>query len=89
MRSAIAVFAFFASTGAALATTQAAEACKEALSPVGQQIYAEAITQKPTPATARGIITKEVESLIANGTLSMSDGRKEGMAVGECLKKLE
>ena len=68
---------------------KAADACKATLSTVGQEIYTAALAQNPTAATGRSIVTKEVEKLIGEGKVSMSDGRKAGEAVGVCLKKLK
>ncbi len=89
MRQTAMIFAIALSAGSAFANTQAADACKATLSPAGQQLYEATMAKNPTKETARGIITKEVEQQISDGKVSMSEGRKEGEAVGECLKKLE
>lgn len=73
----------------ASANTQAANACKETLSPVGQQIYTAVVAQNPTPSTGRSLVTKEVKKLMAEGKVDFSEGRKAGEAAGACLKKLE
>ncbi len=75
--------------GVAHADKQAAEACRAALSPVAQEVYNATIAQSPTKATAAGIVKAEVEKLMSEGKLSMSDARKEGEAAGACLKDLE
>jgi hypothetical protein len=89
MRNSALILALALWTGAALADTQAAEDCRATLSPAGQEIYDATIAQKPTADTARSIITKEVEALMAAGKVTMSEGRTDGQAVGECLKKLD
>lgn len=81
------IFSFYATS--AYADKAAADACKETLSPIGQQIYTATMAQNPTKDTARGIITKEVEGLISDDKVSMLQGRADGEAVGDCLKKLE
>jgi hypothetical protein len=73
----------------AQANTTAADACKEKLSPIGQEIYTTSLAQHPTKETGKSIVTSEVEKLISDGKLSMLDGRKEGEAAGDCLKLLQ
>lgn len=89
MRGVAVVVMFGLSAGAAQADKVAAEACRATLSATGQEIYDATLAAGPTPATARGIVTKEVEKLIAAGKVSLSEGRADGRAAGECLKKLE
>ena len=74
---------------AASADQQAADACKSGLSPIGQQIYAAALAQKPTPATGRDIVTAEVKKLMAEGKVGLLEGRKDGEAAGHCLELLK
>ncbi|MDU9005271.1 hypothetical protein [Sedimentitalea todarodis] len=75
--------------GTVSADQQAAEACKSKLSPIGQEIYAASLAQHPTEATGREIVKSEVEKLMAEGKISMSDARSEGQAAGDCLKLLK
>lgn len=89
MRKASVLLIFLLSTGAAHADKSSADACRATLSPTGQEIYDATVAADPTPQTARGIVTKEVEKLISAGKVSMAEGRKDGQAAGECLKKLE
>lgn len=89
MRYIVSIFAFAFTTGVASADVKAADACKATLSPIGQEIYTAALAQHPTSATGRNIVTKEVEKLMGEGKVSMSEGRKAGEAVGACLKKLK
>lgn len=73
----------------AIADEAAAAACKAALSPLGQEIYTTTLAQNPTPATARGIITKEVEKLVAEGKTTIAEGRTAAEAAGTCLELLK
>lgn len=73
----------------ALADAHSAEACKAALSPTGQEIYAAALAANVTPETGTAIITREVEKLMAEGKVTMSEGRAAGEAAGKCLEMLE
>lgn len=89
MRKILVLTLFSLSANTASADTKAADACKETLTPVGQQVYDASMAQKPTPATAKGIVTKQVKKMVFSGKLGMSDARTVGEAVGNCMKKLE
>jgi hypothetical protein len=71
---------------AAMAGEAAAAACKRALSPLGQEICTTTLAQSPAPATARGIIPKEVEKLVAEGKTTISEGRTAAEAAGKHLE---
>ncbi|MGJ8583395.1 MAG: hypothetical protein ACSHXD_04820 [Marinosulfonomonas sp.] len=89
MRNIFVATIFILSAQTASADTKAADACKETLTPVGQQVYDASMAQKPTAATAKGIVTKEIKKMVFSGKLGMSDARTVGEAVGNCMKKLE
>lgn len=89
MRLAISTIVFTLAAGSVSADAQAADACKSKLSPIGQQIYTASLAQHPTQATGREIVKSEVEKLMAEGKISLSDAHSEGEAAGECLKLLE
>lgn len=89
MRIILTLFIPILSGAGAMANTEAADACKAGLSPVGQQIYTETMAQNPTKSTAKGIVTAEVKKMISAGKVSVFDGKSTGEAVGECMKLLE
>lgn len=89
MRAVLLFLAGSSTASVAQADATAAAACRADLSPAGQEIYDASLAQKPTPSTGRSIVTKVVEHMMAEGKISMSDGRKEGKAAGACLEKLE
>lgn len=89
MRLVPAILGLTLAAGTASADTAAADACKAKLSPIGQQIYTAALAQHPTEATGRAIVKQEVETLIKDGKVSLSDGRTAGEAAGQCLKMLK
>lgn len=88
MRNIVTIFFLVLTAGAAGADTAAANACKAKLSPTGQEIYTASLAQNPTMTTGREIIKTEVEKLIGEGKVSLSEGRKDGEAVGKCLELL-
>ena len=89
IRALLLVLALSLTASVAQADATAAAACRADLSPVGQDIYDASVAQNPTPSTGRSIVTKVVEHMMAEGKISLSDGRKEGKAAGACLEKLE
>lgn len=89
MRLVITTFVIALSAGPLVADTQAADACKDKLSPIGQQIYTASLAHHPTPTTGRDIVKAEVEKLIGEGKIGLSEGRSEGEAAGACLKLLK
>ncbi|MCQ0093332.1 hypothetical protein [Roseovarius sp. M141] len=89
MRYMATVFILALSTSVAAADTMAADTCKADLSPIGQEIYTAALAQHPTQATGREIIKSEVEKLMSEGKVDLSEGRKAGEAAGHCLKLLK
>lgn len=74
---------------AAHADQKAADACAASLSPPAKQIYETTLASHPTPGTGRGIVVADVEKMIAEGKLTMAEGRVAGEAAGSCLKMLE
>jgi hypothetical protein len=76
-------------TTAAYADQKAADACAASLSPAAKQIYETTLASHPTPATGRSIVVADVEKLIAEGKLTMAEGRAAGEAAGSCLKMME
>lgn len=89
MRSFIIAITTALLAGSVSADEQAADACKSKLSPIGQEIYTASLAQHPTQATGHEIVKSEVEKLMAEGKISMSDARSEGQAAGNCLKLLQ
>ncbi|MBK0328950.1 hypothetical protein I5535_16855 [Rhodobacteraceae bacterium F11138] len=77
------------SAGPVWADSQAADVCKANLSPTGQKIYAAVLAQHPTSSTGRELITSEVKKRMADGEVTLSEGRSTGEAVGKCLKLLK
>ena len=76
-------------TTTAHADQKAADACAASLSPPARQIYETTLASHPTPGTGRSIVVADVEKLIAEGKLTMAEGRAAGEAAGSCLKMLE
>jgi hypothetical protein len=76
-------------TTVASADRKAADGCAAGLPPPAKQIYENTMASNPTPGTARGIVVAQVEKMIGEGKLTMSDGRAAGEAAGACLKMLE
>jgi hypothetical protein len=76
-------------TTAVHADQKAADACAASLSPAAKQVYETTLASHPTPATGRSIVVANVEKLIADGKLTMAEGRAAGEAAGSCLKMME
>lgn len=76
-------------TSAAYADQKAADACAANLPPIPKEIYTTTMASHPTPETGRSIVVAEVEKLIAQGKLNMSDARAAGEAAGACLEMLK
>ncbi|MFN3891501.1 MAG: hypothetical protein ACK4MV_13965 [Beijerinckiaceae bacterium] len=72
--------------GVAHADRAAADACAASLSPESQQIYRGTLASKPTPATARQIVTAQTEKLIQEGKLTLFNARAAAEAAGRCLE---
>jgi hypothetical protein len=73
----------------AFADSQKAAECEAALSPPARQIYTATRGSNPTKATARGIVVSQVETMIKEGKMTLSEGRAAGKAAGKCLELLE
>lgn len=74
---------------AALADRKAADACAASLSPAAKQVYEATLASHPTPGTGRSVVVATVEKMIAEGKLTMAEGRAAGEAAGGCLKMME
>ena len=57
--------------------------------PAAKQIYETTLASHPTPGTGRSIVVADVEKLIAEGKVTMAEGRAAGEAAGSCLKMME
>ena len=70
----------------ARADRAAGDACAASLSAPSQQIYHCTLAAKPTPDTAKQIVTAQTEKLMQEGKLSMFSARSAAQAAGKCLQ---
>ncbi len=73
----------------AVADRGAGDACAAGLSAASQQIYQRTLANKPTPETARGIVTAQTKQLIAEGQLRVFEARSAAQQAGKCLALID
>ena len=73
----------------AFADRGAGDACAAGLSAPSQQIYQRTLANKPTPDTARGIVTSQTKKLVAEGQLRLSEARTAAQEAGKCLALID
>lgn len=64
----------------------AGDACAASLSAEAQQIYHGTLAAKPTPETARQLVTAQTEKLVQEGKLTIFSARPAAEAAGKCLQ---
>jgi hypothetical protein len=75
-------------TATAQADRNAADECAASLPPAAKHIYDGTMASHPTAETGRSIVIRIVEKMIADGKLTLFEGKAAGEAAGTCLKKM-
>lgn len=86
IRSFVVIASLALAVAPAYADRAAGDACAASLSAESQQIYRGTLAAKPTPETAKQIVTAQTEKLMHDGKLTMFSARSAAQAAGKCLQ---